>query len=132
MASFELITNGIDVGYGEDGLFATGVSTAHKFDNDDWQWGTPPVRGMPVHWSISLSGKDPFEEYVSYTFPPSEVSPRVPLLRDFFSETKSRPVGKMRRWDHNEPIQLSYYFPNDASLAALIVGAVAADRELTI
>lgn len=133
MANFELITNGIDVGYGEDGFFAMGVSTAHRFgDDEDWEGGRPPVRGMPVCWSISLSGKDPFEEYVSYTYPPSELSPRVALLRDLFSETKSRPVGKMRRWDHNEPIQLSYYFPNDASLAALIVGAVAADRELTI
>ena len=132
MASFTLITNGIDVFYDEDGFFAKGLSTTHKFFNSDWQSSQPPITGMPIQWSIRLSGADPFENYVSYTYPTSRLSPRVPLLRDFFSSVGRKVVGMMHRWDQSEPIALSYYFPNDTVLAAVILGAVAAHRELVI
>jgi hypothetical protein len=132
MASFELTTNGIDVGYGEDGFFAFGVTTTHKFENDDWRWGEPPIRGMPIAWSIRFSGEDLFDEYVSDTFPQSDLSPRVPIIQEYLRDLKRRVIGKMHRWDLKDPIELTYHLPNDPSLAAIIVGAAAAGRELSI
>lgn len=131
MARFELITSGMNVGYGPDGFFAWGISTAHDFDGE-WNDESPPIQGMPVHWAIRLSEEDPFERYVSSTYPPSGLSPRVPMLRDFFTTVQGKAVGKMHRWDPKEPIDLSYYLPNDPSLAAFIMGAATAGRELTI
>ena len=132
MATFELTTQGIEVGYGDDGFFAFGTSVIHNFQNEDWQHGTPPIRGMPVTWRIGLNEEDPFEKYVTYTYPASDLSPRVPLLRDYFLNVKQTAKVEMRRWDHSEPISLHCIFPNDPSLASLVMGAASADRELVI
>ena len=131
MASFELATTGIEVGYSDGGFNAHGVSVVHQFENSDWQCSTPSIKGMPVEWVIRLEEKDPFEEYVAATYPKSDLSPRVPELRDFFAK-HGKPCGQMRRWDNAEPILIKYYLPNDPSLAAFIMGAVAAGRELRI
>jgi hypothetical protein len=132
MASIELTTNGIDVGYGEDGFFAFGVTTAHKFKDDSWEWRDAPIRGMPIQWSIRFSGRNLLKEYVSNTFPESELSMRVPLIQEYFNIMERSAIGKMHRWDLNEPIDLCYHLPNDPSLAAIIASAAAADRDLSI
>lgn len=132
MGSIRLITDGIEAGYDEGGFFAFGQSMTHEFREDDWEFGTPPIKDVPVHWSIRLDDVDPFERYVSYTYPPSELSPRVPLLRNFFAQIEKKPVGEMRRWDENEPINLLYHLPKDPVIATLIMGVIAGDRELII
>lgn len=131
MATFHLTTQGIEAGYDDDGFFAFGVSVVHEFDNQDWQTGTPRLRGLPVQWRIGQADEDLFERYVEYSYPPEKLSPRVPVLREYFAGAGERAKVKLHRWDDNEPVSLQCSFPKDPSLAAFIMGVVAADREFT-
>lgn len=133
MATFHLTTHGIEAGYDENGFFAFGVSVIHEFANPDWQNGTPRLGGMPVHWRIAQADEDLFERYVEYSsFPASKLSPRVPLLREYFSDAGERAKVKLHRWDQKEPISLECAFPKDPSLAAFMTGVIAADREIIL
>lgn len=132
MANLQLVTQGIEAGYDEDGFFAFGTTVSHEFRNHDWHSGTPDIQGMPIQWRINLRGQDLFERYQSLVREADGQSSRLPMLQDYFVSVQQRPTGCLRRWDHDEPIALSYSFPNDPSLAAFVMGAVAADRELTI
>ncbi len=131
MASFLLITQGIQAGYGEDGFFASGISTRHRFHSyDDYRFAKPYIGGMPVQWRIDTKGEDMFAKYKDWTYPQTDLSPRVPLLDEIYA-TKP-PCGLFRRWSHDEPIELTYSLPNDPTLATFIMGVVAADREMVI
>ncbi len=133
MASFELTTQGIEAGYSEDGFFAFGTSTLHKLDNgEDWEWTIPRIGEMPIHWRIALTSKDVFNDYKALLWKTENRTARLPLLEDYFVRIEAQPVGKLHRWDNEEPISLVYYLPNDPSLAALIMGVIAAGRDLTI
>lgn len=131
MAQFSLITQGIHAGCGEDGFFASGVSTRHRLDNyDDYRFATPNIGGMPVQWRIDTKGEDMFAKYKSWTYPKTDLSPRVPVLDKIYATQP--PCGLFRRWSHDEPIALTYSLPNDPTLATFIMGVVAADREMVI
>jgi len=131
MASFLLITQGIHAGYGEDGFFASGISTRHRFHSGgDYRFATPYIGGMPVQWRIDTKGENMLAQYKHWTYPKSDLSPRVPLLDKIYATTT--PCGSFRRWSHDEPIELSYSLPNDPTLATFIMGVVAADREMVI
>ena len=134
MADFELITNGIEVGFGREGLFAHGLSTTHKFENDVWNHDKPWIHDIPIEWSIRLDDMNPFEAWASSCTNPGMdlFRPRVNMLREYFIRHDERPVGMMRRRNNNEPIILRYHFKNDPSLTAFIMGAIAAGRELSV
>lgn len=132
MGTLRIVTEGIEAGFGEGGFFAYGQSLSHDFTGADWDEGAPPIEDLPIRWFICLDGQDPFERYVNYTYPKSKLSPRVPLLRDFFAEIERKPVGQIQRWDENEPIELRYHLPSDPTFATFIMGVIAADRELII
>ncbi len=131
MARFVLITQGIHAGYGEDGFFASGISTRHRLENnDDYHFATPHIVGMPIQWRIDTKGEDMLAQYKHWTYPKTDLSPRVPLLDKIYA-TKT-PFGSFRRWSQDEPIELTYSLPNDPTLATFIMGVVAADREMVI
>ncbi|MBN9481139.1 MAG: hypothetical protein J0I52_12935 [Bordetella sp.] len=132
MISLTLFTRGIEVGYDEDGFFAFGTTPMHRYDGSDPSFTRAPITDIAITWRIDLKGYDAFEKYKDWTFPASDLSPRVPMLEDYFEKVKTRPCGSFRRWSADEPISLSYSLPNDPSLVAFIMGAVAADREMAI
>lgn len=132
MSSLSLFTHGIEAGYDEDGFFAFGTTTDHRFDGSDPSFMRAPITNMPITWRIDLKGHDAFEKYKEWTFPASDLSPRVPTLDDYFEKVRRRPCGSFRRWTADEPISLSYSLPNDPALVAFVMGVVAADREMVI
>jgi hypothetical protein len=131
MANLLLTTQGVEVGYDEDGFYALGTTVAHRFENEDWKFTTPNLRGMPIQWRLDLKEENLFERYKSCLWKTEDQTPRVPLLEDYFVDVKQPPVASLQRWDQKEPLELHFSFPNDPSLAAMITGAVVADRELS-
>lgn len=133
MSSFEIISQGIKAGYHEGDFYVFGTSTAHKLDNgDDWEWTAPRIRDMPVQWKIALTDKDVFKRYKDLLWKPEHRSPRLPHIEEYLTRVDARPVGMLRRWDQAEPINLLYHYPNDPSLAAFLMGVVAAGKEIEI
>ncbi len=133
MSSFEITSQGISAGYHEGVFFAHGTSALHKLDNgDDWDWTVPNIGTGPVHWRIELTEDDAFSHYKRLLWKPEHITPRLRLVEEYFARVEKVPVGMLRRWDHRQPISLAYYFPNDPSLAAFLMGVVAANREIEI
>ena len=131
MTTFVVTSKGIEAGWNKEGFFAFGTTIKHEFQNRDGHFSIPPISGMPVNWRIDAKGEDAFESYKVHTYPQSDLTPRMEALEEFFERYKPA-YGQFRRWSENEPIELHYSVPNDPTLAAFIMGVVAADRELVI
>lgn len=128
MTAFIFITQGIDVGYDEDGFFAYGETTNHKFNERDWVGhGLPRFQGKPIFWRIGSGRKDMWVEYIAITGQRATAKP-TDLTKEWFQRYDA-PVGLLLKLDPY-PIRLTYSLHTDPALASLIMGAVAAEREL--
>lgn len=133
MSGFEITSQGISASYYEGDFSISGTSTKHALENGDhWEWTVPRIRDMPVHWRITLTGKDVFTAYKELVWKPEHITPRLQHVEDYFGRVEKLPVGMMRRWNHNEPISLAYHYPNDPTLAAFLMGVASSGKEIEI
>jgi hypothetical protein len=83
MASFTLITQGITVGYAEDGFFAWGTTDNFRWqDRGDYVHGEqlPRITGVVVEWRIDSNPKSQWDQSC-YFLSRDEVSQREALLK---------------------------------------------------
>lgn len=134
MARFEITSEGIEAGYDDEGFFAFGTSTNHRFnDEPDWRFTTPSCAGLPVTWRLALTERDVFTHYAETTaWKPELRDDRFQLLVEFFAASDEQPAGMLHRWSSEHPIALTYHLPNDPALVAFIMGVVATKRQLAI
>jgi len=137
MASFSLITQGMTVGYNEDGFFVFGQTTNFKWaDQGEYVHGEslPKFGGDLVEWRIDTNPKSVFEQYRS-ALDPEQVTKREALLKDHWDRF-GQPFVMMERGRFTDQggsaVVIYMSFPRDAALTAFIMPLALADKELTI
>lgn len=131
MVTFSFITQGLDVGYGEDGFFAFGGTDNHRWHDRDYLDAMPPLHGEVIEWRIDTRNKSQWDQYKA-ALTPEQITPRKDVLNEFWSEY-GVPCGRMQR-SRFEPngVFLIYSLPSDPALAVFFMSALTAGRELTI
>ncbi|MFC3077814.1 hypothetical protein ACFODL_06910 [Phenylobacterium terrae] len=131
MAAFQFQTQGFDIGYGEEGLFAFGQTDDHSWSDSGFGDYTPTLHDQVISWHIDMDTTAQWDQY-SYALRPEELTPRKELLLDFW-RTTSAPVGRLLR-SRFEPTRLSlnYSLPRDPCLAAFLLSALTSGRQLDV
>lgn len=137
MASFTLITQGMEVGYGDDGFFAWGTTDNFSWrDRGEYVHGEhlPDIAGEVVEWRIDSNPKSQWDQY-AYLLPPQEKSKREDLLKAFWAEYR-QPYARLERGRYVDeggtPVVLYISLPNDPSLTSFIMAVAMADKELHV
>ncbi|MFP5449042.1 MAG: hypothetical protein ACLGHU_09890 [Alphaproteobacteria bacterium] len=137
MASFTLITQGMDVGYGEDGFLAWGTTDNFSWnDRGEYVHGEhlPSLTGEIVEWRIDNNPMSQWDQY-AYFLPPEDKSSRENLLKAFWAEYR-QPLARLERSryvdDGGPPVVLRISLPRDPSLAVFIMSVAMAEKELHI
>lgn len=137
MASFTLITQRMDVGYGEDGFFAWGTTDNFRWnDRGEYVHGEhlPRFTGEVVEWRIDSNPKSQWDQY-AYFLPHEDKSKREDLLKAFWGDY-GQPYARLERGryveDGGSPVVLYISLPADPSLTAFVMSVAMADKELHI
>lgn len=136
MATFEFTSEGIKSGVGEHGFFAHGETTRFGFDDREYPGhGLPSIRSKKFEWSIHTNGEDAwnlYEEVISaYSFDPSnwpKTEREAEIKRVFVDRPR---IGLFMQWKPGE-VTLNYSLKDCPDFAALIMGAIAAGREINV
>jgi len=137
MASFTLITQGITVGYAEDGFFAWGTTDNFRWnDRGDYVHGEhlPRFTGEVVEWRIDSNPKSQWDQY-AYFLPPEEKSKREDMLKAFWADHRE-PFARLERGRYVDgggaPVVLYISVPADPSMTSFIMSLVMAEKEMHI
>lgn len=131
MVTFSFITQGFEVGYGGEGLFAFGETDNHRWEDRDSPTVTPKLRGEVIAWRIDVSPETPWEQYASWR-EPEQITPRKDKLHAYWADF-GMPAGRMQRSLYDaKQVSLSYSLPNDPALAVFLMSALEAGRELAV
>ncbi len=137
MASFSLVTQGMTVGYNEDGFFAFGQTTNFRWANpSEYVHGEslPKFDGDLVEWRIDTNPMSMFERY-RYCLDPEQVTKREALLKRHWDRV-GKPFVMMQRGRYTDQggpaVEMYMSFPRDSALTAFIMPLALADKELTI
>jgi hypothetical protein len=137
MASFRIITQGIKVGYGENGFFACGTTDNFSWnDRSEYVHGQhlPMFTGEVVEWRIDSNPESQWDQY-SYFLPPEEKSKREDMLKAYWAEY-GPPLARMERGRYIDeggaPVILCISVPTDPSLTSFVMSVVMAEKELYI
>jgi hypothetical protein len=80
MTVFRFTTQGIDVGYGEDGFYALGETTNHEFIETEWPGhGLPRFQDHPISWRIDSGEKNMWKYYITLRYR-SNITERAVIL----------------------------------------------------
>lgn len=137
MASFTLITQGLRVGYNEDGFFVWGTSDNFCWnDRGEYVHGEqlPRFAGELVEWRIDSNPLSLWEQFRN-VMEPDEFPEREALLKKFWG-TDRQPYARMERSRFVDkgasPIAVTMSLPSDPNLTGLIMGAAMSGKELNI
>lgn len=131
MVGFTFRTQGFEVGYGEEGIFAFGETDDHEWHDRDYPDPVPSMRRELLMWRIDVSAQSQWKQYAEWLSPEKQ-TPRQECLRAFWDQA-GLPVGRMQRnHDAHAGVALTYSLPNDPSLAIFLLSAQAIGRELLI
>ncbi|MGV9010266.1 hypothetical protein [Brevundimonas sp.] len=133
MATFTFVSEGITAGFGESGFFAFGETSDFQFDEREWPGhGLPHLQSDKLAWSIQTTGRDAWESYTevieAYGFDRANwpMTERAAEIERIFSKPR---LGLFIRWKPGETT-LTVFLKNDPALAIVIMGAIAAGREI--
>lgn len=137
MASFTLITQGVTVGYAEDGFFAWGTTDSFRWnDRGEYVYAEhlPRFTGEVVEWRIDSNPQSQWDQYAGF-LPNGEKSKREDLLKAYWADYRP-PFARLERSryidDGGSPVVLCVSLPNDPSLTAFVMSVAMADKELQI
>ena len=132
MANYWFTTQGIHVGYGRNGFFASGKTTVTELSYRPLRGGEhiPNIDGHPVNWEIDAKGESQWDHYLHHVAPRQRdagLTERPLWIPEIFEAT-GQPVGLM--WMRGDALFLRYSLPPDPAFATFIMGVIASGREL--
>lgn len=136
MATFEFRSEGIKAGYSGKGFFAHGETTRFGFDENEYPGhDLPSIRSKRFEWSIHTHGEDPWKQYSdiidAYAFD-RENWPKTDREAEIMRVFSDRPrVGLFMQWRPGE-VSLHFSLASSPELATVIMGAIAAGREIDL
>lgn len=133
MATFEFTSEGIEVGFDRRGFYAHGRTTKFGFDEREYPGhGLPNIQTDEFYWSINTLGEDVWKNYAevisAWSHDPADwpMTSREAVIKSTFHE---RLVSLFVRWNPGE-VTLNVSFPPSADFATMIMGALAAGRQI--
>lgn len=136
MATFEFSSEGIRAGFGSHGFFAHGTTSRFGFDEREYLGhGLPSLHAMKLEWSIHTNGDDAWDHYAKVISAWSHDAANWPMtsredeIKRIYAD---RPrVGLFMQWKPGE-VSLRYFLKADPAFATLVMGAIAAGREIDV